>query len=944
MKKKLLSLLILLCFASITVVDAGRKVTGYTETPNYFKGDHNFHAGSSTKITMEGGYSAYCIDPGRVTATNNATCNESTVDGAHGAGYATIMSSDADEDTKGLAMRIYATATGTNNFQKNSSSESVINTKCGYVRAAKLAADKAGTQIDSKLNDAKSYGGTNCANDFSLYTEGEDNKVTSDAINLASEALKTSNSAEGGAVGYNAPSCSAKSSKGKVTISCSNVPEGSEISVSGPLTLENSSFNSGVLTNEYKVDCSGGNNKFSADLIYNAEAGQCSEVVSYSCPDLGYDVQNYIGCNQESDGSGQTKLPIATNQQASCGDPTDPEDDCTEIPGYIDNTSGGIPGVGDALCNSFGEVVVAVTEGDEYNSTIESIDACIIGEEDITGAPLESTELVLGESVLTNEYCNIYCTEDYEFLSPGPLSAQDKNGNEFLITSGSYFTFDPSEAKDKTTIYCYGENYIDKLMENIINGKAGKVGAQDYADILAETTTECKTEVDEETGEEIIYEKTTSKTYTARRKGSNLEVEIVMNIPQTSGWLEVTSCSPMTEKADAGTIETAKNNYISYANEQVALFDDCNGWSLENEKFKTAVGVGGTCHPNVYFTYTDGEWLNLTEKELVLEEVKVDTLDTTNSYKSTTGKYDDTTKAKTNATIDLGIGKETDQFTDANYTSGSATITNTYKLNSVGICNNYNTGESSYTLTKDQCEAIPGATYTEGWPVSYETTQGEYAYQFIISNYGHYLSGGNCQAGRLEAVAFELGVDTIDLECPYKVNGCDDCPWGCDPEGICGGDPECDDECIWECRKVGCIFDIQNGLAVDFEPISLKNPFLAANIKYLNDMHNNAIAYNINNKQTEQEEKNNDANAVVAVGTPNKSGLAANWRTEKGSAALAEIEGLGEEAYTDDHLEYRITLSPRDINIIRNYNSSNEVQNNGGYLNSTLNCVNNGED
>ncbi|MBQ4583990.1 MAG: hypothetical protein IJA94_03795 [Bacilli bacterium] len=933
MKKKILSLLIILTlFVCPMMANADKKVSDYSDVSStHFYKDDGYKAGGATIINFEDGGSAYCVDPGKVTATSGASCTSKEVTGQQAAGAAYIFSSNADEETKALAMRIYSTATGTSRFQ-NSSSKDVVNTQCGYISAASQASSKAGYKMSEGLTSKKSSYGANCASEFGVQTD----EIGTAAIDLAAGAISASGAGTGSPAQFQAPSCSAKNANGKVTITCSNVPSGAKLTVTGDLEGAGTTEVSGSVSKSFnatkKDDGSGNCGTYSATLTYSGAANACTKVVQYNC-NLGSGAQNYMGCDQTSNGGGESTIDIASGEPINCGaDPDDPGDeDCREIPGYTDNSSGGVPGAFSGLCDSFGQTVVTVTEGDEYTSTDESIDACIIGEEDITGTSLKATEMIMGETIKSNEYCDIYCTEDYEFLSPGPLSTLDKNGNEYLITSGSYFNFEPDEAYDETHISCYGENYIDKLMENIVNK------AQQYANTLSETTVTCTTwkeTLDDGSKETKEAKTTTTKEYVARRKGSSLAVEIV-NDPTKSGTITeevaVGTCVAQTIKADDATIAAKKAEYINYSNEQVGLYEQCNSWDFGN--LEKAVSKSGNCHPSVSFTYTDGEWLRITSKDLELVNVEVTTNTPTTTYKSTTGKYQ-SNKTSKKTSVSLGIGSEkTKEFTDANYTSGSATIKNTYKLNSVGICNDYNKGESYYNYTKDQCEEMPGTVYTEGWPVDYETPQGQYSYQFIVSNYGHHLHGGKCKAGRLEAVAYELGLDEVDLICPYNVNGCTDCDWGCDPEGMCWGDPDCDDECIWQCRSVGCVFDISNGLAIDFSPISLMNPFAGADVAYLNNVHKNALAYN----SVEAKEENN-VEDVVATATPNTEGLAANWRTEKGQAALANIKNSGEEAYTEDNLVYSITLEPNDINRIRDYNDS--VEDAGGYLNNTLNCIN----
>ncbi len=60
-----------------------------------------------------------------------------------------------------------------------------------------------------------------------------------------------------------------------------------------------------------------------------------------------------------------------------------------------------------------------------------------------------------------------------------------------------------------------------------------------------------------------------------------------------------------------------------------------------------------------------------------------------------------------------------------------------------------------------------------------------------------------------------------------------------------------------------------------------------------------------------------------------------NWGTEKGQATLDVIEDQGEEIYSENYLEYKVTLTPSNIQAIKKYNDGKTE----GFLDKSLKCT-----
>lgn len=913
MKKKIINILVIigLIFLKIDTVFA-EKVT-VTVTPRdtfsenggigyYTNGNTSnpLNAGGAAIAKFSDGNTGYCIDPGGNIPTSGMTCTKTSYssDSKDYAMLASILTSGASDEVIGLAIR-------NAKYYKGDILSDNYNINCAYIKTLYDSATEA--KKAELLNQYPDYLKSDSKCITTIKPKANDSFKTSDGVSVVSAAstLLTNSMNDTTPIGTG-HTFEVKEEKGKVIFSV-KVPDGvtdAKLSISGNNIKGNTgdfSIEGGKTANfTIETDSAGAScGTYTANLTYTGNSNSCNKIVKYNC---GSEIQNFIACDDVSGDSG--KVNDSKKGNVPCKD----KEDCKQTP-----TAGPSNYGGDALCDANGsDTVVWVYEENEYTKDVEN---CLVDSEDINNTSLEATDFFGVES----DYCKIYCTENYEFYAPGLLSSDDYSDGKWNITSGSSFTFLNTSVKDKTDTYCYVDINIDALLNDVTNA------ANKYAKTIADVETSCQYLYDEngdfeygiKSQEKVWYETNALtqgnlKVNFNNRKSEQISQETFYN---------ASDCTNGTEKVSSSVKTAAQNTYEADVKKYITDFNKCtdttNNFNMEK--------VSKCAEPTIEFIYGTG---NYTDVSTTLDLVK----ETTNPSYSTPSY----SGASSKVNINLGIGKSSDEFYNTDHMTGSISVEYEYDISGDGICNNYNTGESITGVSEAECRAKEGTTYTKGWPIPYESTYATYYYRFNVTNYGHDFSSGTCENGRLYEVAQKLGLNKdYSMKCPFGVNGCNDCEWECDPDDYgCNFDDEnCDEDCIWECKEVGCLFDINNGLAINYTPISLINLFNEESISYLNDQHKNAIAIATN------KDKNNDSTVAVASGT--KEGIANNWNNSKGIATKTRISDLGETIYKEN-LEYRIELTPALINEIKAYNSS-EISN-GGYLNSKLECKNKDND
>ena len=906
MKKKLLAILLaiscLFTFSNnanaVTASNSQSELGGGTLT-----GPNGFYSGYYAKATF-GGVEAFCIDPGKKAVANGTDCPAEVLSGdsefTKAAEY--IFSSNKAEKYKGTAVRIVAIVTGTGSLNYGTSSANAINARCGYISAAYQAAKLAGTTVKSTgLTGYKSSNGAVCTSWA----------VKGDSINFAAEALKYAKSANSSTqTTGEKPTAKVTTKNGKAQIIVTANDK------TGPVTVnincdENTkgdcgekTINSTTTFNvESKVNNTTQCGTFTATMTYDSKnvttnGLNCTEITKFNCGVL----QSYVGCSKkggtssnggENPGGGSSNKTTETIKDPNNGGDIIQivcDDKKKECP-YNDEIK--IIPDGTGLCDATGKEVIKVGEAALYTQDVED---CIIDNEKF----LVSTS--------ATGVCKTYCVEDYSFESDGlMLSSQDKDENGLVtITAGSYFNFENPDAKAKETgvVKCYTKLDLNTFRKNVETA-----AQQDCAANMKSETHSCNCTTDSETGVTSCTDNIVTTTYTAHYTNNKIEF-----IPKAVTTVEHPSNCDSVTNITADT-NSCKSNYKSDVNRLISELESCEQKATDEKNYSEE------CNSKVVFDYG----YNVTPITINAENKQ--SSDEVKYHANCNGVYEDCTShsnTKQTASLDLGIG-ESVNYPTLEYVEKISTITADYPLKGVNICNDYNAGETYYygdgitdhQITKEECTSVEGRTWVQGWPISYDTPQDGYKYEVTATDFGHIKKDDQCKT------LDHYITDKVIIGCEFRVNGCTECEFTCDPDMDC--DPkECDQDCIYECAGVGCIYDSGNGLALNYQPISTVNVDSA--FAYLTDRYSGVRAVAAGRTSTPRV-------ARLAVTASHRDVSSVNWGTEKGKATIDIIADQGEEIYAKEP-EYKVTLNMSKINKIKKDNARET----DGFLNRSLKC------
>lgn len=538
---------------------------------------------------------------------------------------------------------------------------------------------------------------------------------------------------------------------------------------------------------------------------------------------------------------------------------------------------------GSGVCNSDGTTVVTVKE--EPNNLDYSGTKCI------TKLP-DATEAILGNK---NDYCNIYCSENYSLNLPGPDAKTNGDKNVF-INAGSYFTINDSNMKDETTITCYGKMNIDSYKKTLHDARGLVVTAYNELSYLKGYKKALQNATMTDTGcqvtgsyRELYFDGDQIKDrMTAFQPGKDLPSCPVDNVPES----------------DINALTTALNNAISTAEKLIKeaseKWNQCISWSFED--FNKLLNEN--CSTEIDFVY---QFDQCDAKVVKDGEIKV----TSSTEKKST---------ETNPNLYTGICDVSGNLSNCNkqtnntaytYINRQETIVQKYKFDN-DFTVHFETG-------KVNCDAKTGDEYSDiyyGFPVSIDASQAQYKYEYVYTGIGHNfseMSKDKCSMGRFDSLIKEKN----NHGCYYDVNSCGDCDVFCeDPTGNNCNLPLCDGECQVACVGGGCILDFNAGFLATYRTMSLNNPF----------------------PNTVATISATPASLLAVASTKDYANLyETNWTTEKGTASTEKIETVGENIYNKKP-QYSIELTPTVINEIRKYNASQE-ENGKGYLNSNIKCI-----
>lgn len=897
MKKKILALLLTISclFAFSGVVNAVIATNASDGLGSYtLTGPYDFHSGLYASATFNG-VKAYCMDPGKVAVKNGTDCSASVYsadnDFAKAAMY--IFSSDKSDDLKGTAIRLVAIATGAGAIKYDSSTDDSINARCGYISAAYQAATKSGygTTKMSGLSGYTSSGGTKC-------TSWE---VNGSVISFAADALKEAKKASTVTAGEK-PTATVTTSGGKATIKVDNSKGTKAVTVNiscdanttgdcGEKTVAAKSV--GTFVVKSKVNDSKQCGTFTATMTYEGDSGSgkgCTEITKYSCGAK----QDYAGCSKTSSTtnpggseskSGKVTEPIKDPSTGTTTIHIKCDEKKKECPYNDDQVN--VVADGEGLCDAAGKEVIKVGEAALYTQDVED---CII----------DNVKFLVGSS--DTGVCKTYCVEDYSFESDGlMLSAQDKDPDTGLITitAGSYFNFANPDAKafEKGVVKCY-----TKIDLNTFKSNVEKVAQDTYANNLTSEKHSCSCTTTD--GVKSCTDNIVKTTYTAHY--TNNKVEFIPNSVTTVQY-------PSTCDGIKDIVPNADSYKATYEGQVNTLINELKACANDSA---TRVSYSEECNSKVVFDYG----FNVDPIEIKAENQKANDVVT---YKAKcNGDYAKCSESRTDAVpvanLDLGTGKAI-TYPTIEYIEKVSTITADYSLKGVGICNNYNEGTSNSPVSEEACLAQKGTTWVQGWPVSYDTPQNGYKYEITVSDFGHIKAADKCKT-----LDHYLKGEKVVIGCKYRVNGCEECEWICDPDDPNCEYQECDQDCIWECADVGCIYDSGNGLALNYQPISMIN--VDSSFAYLSDKYEGVTAVSAGRSAAPKASK-------LAATATHRSINSVNWGTDKGQATLDVIEDQGETVY-EKTPEYKVTLTPKTLRTIKKYNDEQT----DGFLNKSLEC------
>lgn len=540
---------------------------------------------------------------------------------------------------------------------------------------------------------------------------------------------------------------------------------------------------------------------------------------------------------------------------------------------------------GAGVCNETGTTVVTVIE--KPNDVAYANSTCITKLPDATRAILADDD---------NDYCKIYCSENYELILPGPDAKAGDDKNVF-INAGSYFTIDDSNMKDKTTFTCFGKMNLDEYKNDLKSARNLVVTAYNELSYLKGYKKALQNAKMTDTGCQV------TGSYRELYFDGDVIKERNTSFPDGK---DLPECPvDNVKESDIKTLETNLQSAIAQAEKTIKNskedWDNCINWNFDELNKLLAQD---DCNTNIDFNYQfDACGVTIDKIDF---DIPTDSLKENKSISTNPDLY--TGLCDVNGSL-AECNKKTEDVAYT-YINKQETVIINYEFDN-DFTVNFETGELS-------CDAQTGDKYSdviEGFPVSIEATQAKYAYEYKYTNIGHdfnVMNAGTCSMGRFDSI-----IKTHNSHsCYYDVNNCGDCEVECvDPTGNDCNFDFCDGECQVACVGGGCILDINAGFLATYRTMSLNDPFP------------NTVAM-----------ISSDPSSLLAVASTKdyEANYDTNWTTEKGIEATTNIENIGEEVYGSEP-QYSITLTPTIINEIRKYNDEHEDKN--GYLNKTLECI-----
>lgn len=602
------------------------------------------------------------------------------------------------------------------------------------------------------------------------------------------------------------------------------------------------------------------------------------------------DKSNFAKVSKDNGGSITANIPDGTDYYATyCKNPCEEEEGQTkiDIPTYCDDAE------------------------DKYItvSAPTNVKQCILKAEDEAGNTYQSAAVSSD-----NNYCAVYCAEDYKITLPGAK----------YTTSGKYFELRNTVVEGTRTCYATSKSGnsnknidIEQFVQDVIAKQKEIIAARDaYLKAEAERDASYTSDTDSTcSGGTVTHYTKDSVNYTgvalqgcdsksgvcSLRNETHSTSSYNWGEYNTISWTKCAAgaknCTPVCIDDSSSVPEPDWNEMVENANKTLsslvkeleAMIDDmeeCYNW------------INDFClDPDVAFDYNE-----TYNTKINYEEVSKTITNNKNVTYSSSKEIDNAYSTNEQATLEnvnyLACGANGCSYS-AKAEQISTLYTHYYYIKKVSTGNaEYNNKQQFQTNyphgTIDKVADKNSVKYNYSYlgavfPVALKRETGVYNWTLAFDKVGQYNDEKSCKLGRINDVAKKQGKtlnDTIGYVCVYVVD-CDDCDYGCTcPTDLPNGysckengftceiekeEPKCDD-CDVYC--VNCIFDGND--TFNYRTISLT-----------------------------------DVN-------PNNRTMGSNWTSEKGKETLTKIETQSEKAYINP--EYSYTITPTQMKNIRDYN------------------------
>lgn len=559
--------------------------------------------------------------------------------------------------------------------------------------------------------------------------------------------------------------------------------------------------------------------------------------------------------------------------------------------------------IGNAECSE-SDSEITITEGydvdkkncDNVNDNNLNVLECIIDNGDISGNTYQATTPDV-ENTKENDYCSVWCKEDYHFTLPGIKDA----------SSGRYFSL---KASIKGTKTCYTSK-IDENNNFKNNLEEARKSLIDYWNIWSKWNA-----VYNNGGSSSGYVEYTKFNY----NGSSYKSYEYYSGYKKSVWTASINRLNASIKSYAEIV----NKYNSCFGKSTYLYNSASDKLSLTQSLGSGWKIDYNFNPDISFwyeeSYMSSSATNKLEKTIeTTGSVEIDSI-SEKYYYGDDGKVPNSVGNKTNLKLnnfvcykvgenDYTCGYKEINYSYASYVSQTITATGNY-ITPTQFYTIYSTGSIAASLTNIEGDVQNSSQLTNALPVGLGTGKGVYNYVLQVENLGEYYNKSN-SLGRI------WGSVNSTVEKVLEKAGTND---SCVSDGALKNSISINDV-----NFDGGVYTCAYRIDCPDCPIDIVIP-------PDEDCQNCII--NINYRPITTEDLN-----------PNNRDLGDNWKYDdkidtalelKAYVTTEEIMEDGETIYDSDNIVAEFTLDSKMITKIRNYNKEHEDD--GGYFNNSLLC------